>query len=292
MTQHSLNVGVGYLAGAALAVAALYLAERRWGARRIIPGALATLAAMVLWVGIDAPARADVTPCASTRNGWTYDHCSGVVTPGPDAWTKPGSDAPYVVTLWRRDTHGGPQTRAARVTVANLSDFPADLGVPGEDWCGLQWDVSREGVWLAGQQVQWACPTPSTTTTTPTDTETSWTSPSPSTTSSSSAPTSSTPSTTTAPSATSTTTYPTPTSSRPTTTASGPPTHGSTPTTARHQPYGSSTSTAPSRPQQPAETLPNGGEDWISLLSALGVGAIFLGGWLVWVRRCGRGRHQ
>ena len=55
-------------------------------------------------------------------------------------------DAPYVVTLWRRDTHGGPQTRAARVTVANLSDFPADLGVPGEDWCGLQWDVSREGV--------------------------------------------------------------------------------------------------------------------------------------------------
>lgn len=286
--MNSLNIGIAYLVGAAIALTALYLAERRYGVRRVIPAALATLATLVLGLGIDAPARADVTPCASTRNGWTYDHCAGVITPGPDAWTKPGSKAPFVVTLWRRDVKGGPQTREARVTVAALAGFPADLGAPGQEWCGLQWDVTRDGTWLAGAQMQWTCPTPSPTTTTPTTTETSWTS-SPSTTSSSSAPTSSTPSTTTAPSGTGTPTYPTPTSSRPTTPASAPSTRGSTPTTTRHHPYGSSTSPAPTRPTAPVATLADTGEDWLALGAALGAGAVVLGGWLVWVRRSERG---
>ena len=236
------------------------------------------LALLAVVVYAAATARAD-SSCTSTRNGWTYDRCTGVTTPGPDAWTKPGSDAPFVVTLWRRDVKDGPQTREARETVAAMTQFPVALGVPGEQWCGLQWDVTRDGTWLAGAQVQWTCPTPSPTSTTPTSTETtSWTTTaSPSPTSSSSGSTSSAPSTTTAPSATSTTTYPTPTSSQPTTTASAPSTRGSTPTTTRHHPYGSSTSPAPTRPAVPAETLADTGEDW-QVYAVLAASSVITGG--------------
>ena len=229
------------------------------------------LALLAVVVYAAATARAD-SSCTSTRNGWVYDRCTGVTTPGPDAWTKPGSDAPFVVTLWRRDVKDGPQTRAARETVAAMTQFPVALGVPGEQWCGLQWDVARDGSWLAGAQVQWTCPTPSPTSTTPTSTETtSWT------TTASPSPTSSTPSTTTAPSGTSTTTYPTPTSSQPTTTASAPSTRGSTPTTTRHHPYGSSTSPAPTRPTAPVATLADTGEDW-QVYAVLAASSVITGG--------------
>jgi hypothetical protein len=41
----SLNIGAAHLVGAAITLAALYLAEQRCGVRRIIPGALASPAA-------------------------------------------------------------------------------------------------------------------------------------------------------------------------------------------------------------------------------------------------------
>jgi hypothetical protein len=45
------------------------------------------LLGMVIYAA--ATARAD-SSCTSSRNGWVYDRCTGVTTPGPDAWTKPG----------------------------------------------------------------------------------------------------------------------------------------------------------------------------------------------------------
>jgi hypothetical protein len=48
----SLNIGTAYLVGAAITLAALYLAEQRCGVRRIIPG----------------------RPRESSRNGWV---CGG-----------------------------------------------------------------------------------------------------------------------------------------------------------------------------------------------------------------------
>lgn len=45
MTHVSLNIGAAHLVGAAITLAALYLAEQRCGVRRIIPGALASPAA-------------------------------------------------------------------------------------------------------------------------------------------------------------------------------------------------------------------------------------------------------
>ena len=118
-----------------------------------------------------------------TSNGWTYDTASGVVTASADAWHKPGVEGDLTITLWRRDTHDGPQTRLYRVTVPNEVPVSVALGVIPTDACGGQWDVrAADGTWLAGEQ--WQLPgcgattttEPTTTTSSSTTTDPTWTS--------------------------------------------------------------------------------------------------------------------
>ena len=76
-----------------------------------------------------------------TSHGWMYDTTTGVVTASADAWHKPGVEGDLTITLWRRDTHDGPQTRLYRVTAPNEVPVTVDLGILPADACGGQWDV-------------------------------------------------------------------------------------------------------------------------------------------------------
>lgn len=180
----------------------------------------ASLAAIVLVVtGLMAGAE------QQGSHGWTYDTATGVVTASADAWHKPG-DGPITVTLWRRDTHDGTQTRLYRTTIPNASPWvpvTVTLGVIPSEACGGQWDVrASDGTWLAGQQWQipgcGATTTTTTTTSSSTTTDPTWTS------------------TTTAPTTTSTTTSGTSSTSTAATTTAGatgstrPPTTSARPT--------------------------------------------------------------
>ena len=90
-----------------------------------------------------------------TSHGWTYDTTTGVVTASADAWHKPSAEGDITITLWRRDTHGGPQVRLHRVTIPSEVPVTVALGVLPADACGGQWDVrASDGTWLAGQQWQ------------------------------------------------------------------------------------------------------------------------------------------
>lgn len=214
----------------------------------------ASLAAIVLVVtGLMAGAE------QQGSHGWTYDTATGVVTASADAWHKPG-DGPITVTLWRRDTHGGPQVRLHRVTIPSEVPVTVALGVLPADACGGQWDVrASDGTWLAGQQ--WQLPgcgatTTTTTTSSSTTTDPTWTSTTtapPTTTSTTSSGTSST-------STAATTTAGATGSTLPPTTSSGP------------------TGGAP---------LPVTGADW--RLGFLGLGLVALGVFLIAAtRRTGR----
>ena len=115
-----------------------------------------------------------------TSHGWTYDTTTGVVTASADAWHKPSAEGDITITLWRRDTHGGPQVRLHRVTIPSEVPVTVALGVLPADACGGQWDVrASDGTWLAGQQ--WQLPgcgatTTTTTTSSSTTTDPTWTS--------------------------------------------------------------------------------------------------------------------
>ena len=194
-----------------------------------------------------------------TSNGWTYDTASGVVTASADAWHKPGVEGDLTITLWRRDTHDGPQTRLYRVTVPNEVPVSVALGVIPTDACGGQWDVrAADGTWLAGQQ--WQIPGCGATTTTTTTSS----------------------STTTDPTWTSTTTAPTTTS----TTSSGTSSHSTAATTTAGATGSTRPPTTSARPTG-GVPLPVTGADW--RLGLLGLGLAVLGVFLIAAnRRTGR----
>ena len=198
----------------------------------------AALAALVLTVG-------SAMAATHESHGWTYDTAPGVVTASADAWHKPSAEGDLTITLWRRDTHDGPQTRVARTVIPSQVPVSVTLGVLPSDACGGQWDVrAADGTWLAGQQWQVpGCGATSSTTTEPT-----WT------TSTTTAPTSSTTSPTSSGSGTTSVT-----ASSTTTSGSG----GSTlPTTTSVRPTGE-------------PSLPATGADW--RLALFGLGLVLVG---------------
>ena len=151
----------------------------------------AALAALVLTVG-------SAMAATHESHGWTYDTASGVVTASADAWHKPSAEGDLTITLWRRDTHDGPQTRVARTVIPSQVPVSVTLGVLPSDACGGQWDVrAADGTWLAGQQWQVpGCGATSSTTTEPTTTTTSSSSTEPTWTTSTTTPATTTTSTT------------------------------------------------------------------------------------------------
>lgn len=146
----------------------------------IVPRAALTVAAVMAALILTVSSAIAAT---HTSHGWTYDTATGVVTASADAWHKPG-DGPITVTLWRRDTHDGTQTRLYRTTIPNASPWvpvTVTLGVIPSEACGGQWDVrASDGTWLAGQQWQipgcGATTTTTTTTSSSTTTDPTWTS--------------------------------------------------------------------------------------------------------------------
>ena len=143
----------------------------------IVPRAALTVAAVMAALILTVSSAIAAT---HTSHGWTYDTATGVVTASADAWHKPSAEGDLTITLWRRDTHDGPQTRLHRVTIPNEVPVTVDLGILPADACGGQWDVrASDGTWLAGQQ--WQIPgcgatTTTTTTSSSTTTDPTWTS--------------------------------------------------------------------------------------------------------------------
>lgn len=272
-----------------------YLAGR--SARRIITGALASLAAAVLCAGMDDPASAVdlasyTTPEQVGHGSGAFHVCGTPSGPGPYTYVIQADD-PRIIdapddswafvltdgTTKRATAHYGVATITTRVPLTGQVGDTVKVRRPAtDDTADLRFIATRQP----------SCS--STTTPTPTDTETAtWTatataSPSPtsspSTTSSGSGTTSSTPSTTTAQhSTTTTTTTPTPTSSTPSRTAPAPSwsTSASLSSTRRSP---TSTRTAPTRPQQPGETLADTGEDW-QIYAVLAASSAITGGLLL-----------
>lgn len=143
----------------------------------IVPRAALTVAAVMAALILTVSSAIAAT---HTSHGWTYDTTTGVVTASADAWHKPSAEGDITITLWRRDTHGGPQVRLHRVTIPSEVPVTVALGVLPADACGGQWDVrASDGTWLAGQQ--WQLPgcgatTTTTTTSSSTTTDPTWTS--------------------------------------------------------------------------------------------------------------------